>query len=174
MKTIRTRISSKSLSGTGRIRTRSSYSTNRVQSITAASSRYNQRQNSPRNLNVIRQQFFEDDDGIIEGDEMDSQRGDEMDSQRGDEMDTQRGDEMDTQSSGNDEPLFDFEETFQNFPNKIIEERNLNASYNGDYGPYFPNATTFMLFTWCTKHMISKYYKACDKQELIIKLPFLY
>ena len=147
MMTIRTRISNKSprKSLLGRIRTQSSYSNNRVQNITAASSRYNnQRQNSPRNLNIIRQQFFEEDDGIIEGDEMDSQRGNEMDTQSND-------------NSGNDEPLFDFEETFQNFPNKIIEERNLNASYNGDYGPYFPNATTFMLFTWCTKHMISKY-----------------
>lgn len=144
--TIRTRISNKSpRKSLGRIRTQSSYSNNRVQNITAASSRYNnQRQNSPRNLNIIRQQFFEEDDGIIEGDEMDSQRGNEMDTQSND-------------NSGNDEPLFDFEETFQNFPNKIIEERNLNASYNGDYGPYFPNATTFMLFTWCTKHMISKY-----------------
>jgi hypothetical protein len=149
MMTIRTRISNKSprKSLSGRIRTRSSYSNNRVQNITAASSRYNQRQNSPRNLNIIRQQFFEDDDGIIEGDEMDSQRGDEMDTQSNDNSD----------NSSNNEPLFDFEETFQNFPNKIIEERNLNASYNGDYGPYFPNATTFMLFTWCTKHMISKY-----------------
>lgn len=150
MMTIRTRISNKSprKSLLGRIRTQSSYSNNRVQNITAASSRYNnQRQNSPRNLNIIRQQFFEEDDGIIEGDEMDSQRGNEMDIQSNDN----------SSNSGNDEPLFDFEETFQNFPNKIIEERNLNASYNGNYGPYFPNATTFMLFTWCTKHMISKY-----------------
>lgn len=147
---MRIRISNKSQCEnlSGRIRTRSSYSNNRVRNITAASSRYNnQRQNSPRNLNIIRQQFFEEDDGIIEGDEMDSQRGNEMDIQSNDN----------SGNSGNDEPLFDFEETFQNFPNKIIEERNLNASYNGNYGPYFPNATTFMLFTWCTKHMISKY-----------------
>ena len=146
---MRIRISNKSQCEnlSGRIRIRSSYSNNRVQNITAASSRYNnQRQNSPRNLNIIRQQFFEEDDGIIEGDEMDSQRGNEMDIQSNDN----------SGNSGNDEPLFDFEETFQNFPNKIIEERNLNASYNGNY---FPNATTFtcMLFTWCTKHMISKY-----------------
>jgi hypothetical protein len=73
-------------------------------------------------------QFLDND--IIEGDEMD---------------------EMDTQNNDDDEPLlFDFE-------SKIIEEQKLDTSYNGDYGPYFPNATIFMLFTWCTKHMISKY-----------------
>ena len=60
-------------------------------------------------------------------------------------MDTQSNDN--SGNSGNDEPLFDFEKTFQNFPNKIIEEQNLNASYNGDYELYFPNAITFILFT---------------------------
>ena len=28
---------------------------------------------------------------------------------------------------------------------------------SGDYGPYFQNFTEIMLFTWVTKHMISKY-----------------
>jgi hypothetical protein len=36
----------------------------------------------------------------------------------------------------------------------IIETRNSHVKYDGDYAPYFPNATIFMLFTWCTKHMI--------------------
>lgn len=44
----------------------------------------------------------------------------------------------------------------ENFQSKNIEEREFHTLYNGDYAPYFPNATTFMLFTWCTKHMISK------------------
>lgn len=134
MKTIRTRLSNKSQNSLRRIRTRSERTrpfSDHVQSIVPASSRYNnKRQTSPPTSPPTSPQQF-----------LDKEEGDEMD-----EMD-----EMDTQNDDNDgEPLlFDFE-------SKIIEEQNLNTSYNGDYGPYFPNATTFMLFTWCTKHMISK------------------
>lgn len=127
MKTIRTRLSNKPRNSLRRIRTRSF--SDRVQSIVPASSRYNnnKRRTSPQNSPP----FLDND--IAEEDEMDDM------------------DEMDTQNNGDDEPLlFDFE-------SKIIEEQKLDTSYNGDYGPYFPNATTFMLFTWCTKHMISKY-----------------
>ena len=58
---------------------------------------------------------------------------------------------MDMQNNGNNKLLsFDFE-------SKIIEKQNLNTFYDGNYRLYFSNTTTFMLFTWCTKHMISKY-----------------
>jgi hypothetical protein len=129
MKTIRTRLPNKSHENSlRRIRTRSF--SDRFQSMAPASSRYNKRQTTTRNLNVTHQ-FLDDD--IVE------------------EEDIEEDDEMDMQNNGDNEPLsFDFE-------SKIIEEQNLNTSYDGDYGPYFPNATTFMLFTWCTKHMISKY-----------------
>ena len=147
MRTIRTRLSNKSRKSLlRRIRTSSYSYSNRAQSILPASSRYNRIQPS-RNLNVT-QQFFDDNDDVAEGEE---------------------GDEMDTQNNDDDEPMeplsFDFEEIFQNSQSKIVEERNLSTSYDGDYGPYFLNATTFMLFTWCTKHIISKYYffKPYDK-----------
>jgi hypothetical protein len=150
MRTIRARLSNKSRESLlRRIRTSSSsYSySNRTQSIIPASSRYNRSQTSSRNLNVT-QEFFDEDDDVAGAE--------------GDETNTQDNDgEMDTQDNDGDEPmeplLSDFEEIFQNSQSKIIEERNLATSYSGDYGPYFPNATTFMLFTWCTKHMISKY-----------------
>lgn len=66
-------------------------------------------------------------------------------------------DEDNEEEYNDDEVLYenmfesDSEEAFQG---EIIEERDFQAKYNGNYAPYFPNATIFMLFTWCTKHMI--------------------
>jgi hypothetical protein len=63
-------------------------------------------------------------------------------------------DEEYTEIEVHNEVLFsNFEENFQS---KSIEEIKLN-SFCGDYGPYFPNATTFMLFAWCSKHLINKF-----------------
>ena len=63
--------------------------------------------------------------------------------------------EINTQT--NEILLFGFEDNFQPSQSRTIEER-MNKFYSGNYGPYFPNATIFMLFTWCTKHMISKFH----------------
>ena len=137
MKTIRTRISNKSRRSplkSIRIHSNSIYS-NRFQTIISSTSRYNnERRNLSRNLNITRQ-FLDEDDSIL-----------------GEENVIP---EIDTQT--NETLSFGFEDNFQTSQSRTIEER-MNKSYSGDYGPYFPNATTFMLFTWCTKHMISKFY----------------
>ena len=53
--------------------------------------------------------------------------------------------------------ILENEPLFESFQSKLIKKRNSHKICNGDYGLYFPNATTFTLFTWCIKHMISKY-----------------
>ena len=137
MKMIRTRISNKlrrSPLKSIRIHSNSIYS-NRFQTIISSTSRYNnERRNLSRNLNITRQ-FLDEDDSIL-----------------GEENVIP---EIDTQT--NKILSFGFEDNFQTSQSRTIEER-MNKFYSGDYGPYFPNVTTFMLFIWCTKHMISKFY----------------
>ena len=52
--------------------------------------------------------------------------------------------EIDTQI--NEILSFDFEDNFQTFQSKTIEEK-MNKSYSSDYELYFPNTITFILFT---------------------------
>lgn len=140
MKTIRTKISKKTYRSplrSIRIRSNNPYFHN----IISAASRYdNRRSSSRRNLNIIRQVSEYDDN--LEGNEENENINSEVDTS--------------PETNEDNESTFNSEEDFQEFQSRIIEERNLNTSYSGDYGPYFPNATIFMLFTWCTKHMISK------------------
>ena len=45
---------------------------------------------------------------------------------------------------------------------KTCDEASQNMnSFNGAYGPYFPNFTATMLFIWVTKHMICTCHNAC-------------
>jgi hypothetical protein len=40
----------------------------------------------------------------------------------------------------------------------ILEEESSDfRAFDGEYGPYFPNFTSTMIFIWITKHMICKY-----------------
>lgn len=147
MKTIRTRISKNTCRSplrSIRIRSNNPYF-NHFQNIISAASRHDNRSSSRQNLNIMRQVSNEDDeyDDNLGGNEENENMNSEIDS---------------SETNGDNESTSIFEEDFQEFQNKIIEERNLNTYYSGDYGPYFPNATIFMLFTWCTKHMISKFY----------------
>ena len=51
------------------------------------------------------------------------------------------------------------EDELPSYYNKIVEEPlNLFEEYSGQYGPYFPNFTTMMFFTWVTKHIICMYF----------------
>jgi hypothetical protein len=37
----------------------------------------------------------------------------------------------------------------------VLEEESSNfEGFDGEYGPYFPNFTSTMIFIWITKHMI--------------------
>ena len=39
--------------------------------------------------------------------------------------------------------------------NNVLEEESFDfEGFNGEYGPYFPNFTSAMIFIWITKHMI--------------------
>ena len=41
--------------------------------------------------------------------------------------------------------------------NDVLEEESSNfKGFDGEYGPYFPNFTSMMIFIWITKHMICK------------------
>ena len=137
MKKIRTRISNKprrSPLKSIRIHSNSLYS-NYFQNVISATSRYNNKsRNLSRNLNITRQ-FLDEDDSILGGENVIP--------------------EIDTQT--NETLSFGFEDNFQPSQSRTIEER-MNKSYSDDYRLYFPNATIFMLFTWCTKHMISKFH----------------
>lgn len=55
-----------------------------------------------------------------------------------------------------DEPLFDHvtEEPTSTNNNVLEEESSDFKGFDGEYGPYFPNFTSAMLFIWITKHMI--------------------
>jgi hypothetical protein len=86
----------------------------------------------------------DDDISIQDGDDISIQDGDDDDGGGGSD-----GDYILTQDKDQDILESEFEE------GEIVEERDLRAKYNGDYAPYFPNATIFMLFAWYTKHMIS-------------------
>jgi hypothetical protein len=40
----------------------------------------------------------------------------------------------------------------------ILEEESSDfKAFDGEYGPYFPNFTSTMIFIWITKHMICKH-----------------
>lgn len=64
----------------------------------------------------------------------------------------------DSRMQDNDHEDIEDDEDDESDEELIIEERNTQVKYSGEYAPYFPNATIFMLFTWCTKHMIGMLY----------------
>jgi hypothetical protein len=40
----------------------------------------------------------------------------------------------------------------------VLEEESSNfEGFDSEYGPYFPNFTSTMIFIWITKHMICEY-----------------
>ena len=76
-----------------------------------------------------------------------------------DERDDEHDDECD-----NDGPLLDIEEVSESslvdvpLNDDILEEESSNyKGFDGEYGLYFPNFTSAMIFIWITKHMICKY-----------------
>ncbi|GBC32802.2 hypothetical protein GLOIN_2v1880882 [Rhizophagus irregularis DAOM 181602=DAOM 197198] len=67
---------------------------------------------------------------------------------------------MDEEFVGNGEPLLDIVEDSEPEEDplinaEILEESSNFKGFDGEYGPYFPNFTSAMLFIWITKHMIS-------------------
>lgn len=68
---------------------------------------------------------------------------------------------MDEEFVGNGEPLLDIVEDSEPEEDplinaEILEESSNFKGFDGEYGPYFPNFTSAMLFIWITKHMICK------------------
>ncbi|CAB5153520.1 unnamed protein product [Rhizophagus irregularis] len=75
----------------------------------------------------------------------------------------------DDESLANDEPLFDtidevllddyesnVSDIEEGLDNSVLEEGSFDfEGFSGEYGPYFPNFTSSMIFIWITKHMIS-------------------
>ena len=122
---------------------------NRTQNIVPASSRYNNgserngQNNSVQDLNVSRlleqEDFLDDESFFLERESLTEEES------------------FFLERESYEDNILENEPLFESFQSKLIEERNSHEICNGDYGPYFPNATTFMLFTWCIKHMISKY-----------------
>lgn len=76
----------------------------------------------------------------------------------------------DDESLANDEPLFDtidevllddyesnVSDIEEGLDNSVLEEGSFDfEGFSGEYGPYFPNFTSSMIFIWITKHMICK------------------
>ena len=168
---IRTRINTNPSRQESRsIRTRSNNPyLNRSQKIMPAPSRYNNEsgRNSNQNLNVspFQQENYLEDDNFLQDESLledESHLEEERFFRDESHLEEERffRDEsfLEEESLLDEESLLEEDEiSFENFQSKLIEERNTHEFYSGEYGPYFPNATTFMLFTWCTKHMISKY-----------------
>jgi hypothetical protein len=133
MKTLRTRTANKSSIKNIRTRSNNSHS-NYSQNIIPASSRYDNESGSIQNQEPQRQN---DEQPFLEESSISEDLFSEI---------------MNIQSDENDDDI----ENFQSETGENVEERESHI-YSGDYTPYFPTATTFMLFTWCTKHMISKF-----------------
>lgn len=52
-------------------------------------------------------------------------------------------------------PLLDVIEEEVLVDNDVLEEESSDfKGFDGEYGPYFPNFTSAMIFIWITKHMI--------------------
>ena len=53
--------------------------------------------------------------------------------------------------------LLDILEEEVSMDGDVLEEESSDfEGFDGEYGPYFPNFTSTMIFIWITKHMICK------------------